>query len=59
MSEHLRMALTLPRFPMDWQEHLESLSNPDDIPANVRHILFISWQRDRGKTSFITILFYH
>jgi hypothetical protein len=29
---------------MDCQELLESLSNPNDIPANVRHILFILWQ---------------
>jgi hypothetical protein len=43
---------------MDWQELLESLSNPDDSPANGRHILFISWQREGGKILFIKILFY-
>jgi hypothetical protein len=48
-----------PRFPMDWHKLLESPSNPEDSPANVRHILFISWQRDHGKILFIKILFYH
>jgi hypothetical protein len=44
-----------------WKRHelFESLSNPDDSLADVCHILFISWQPDRGKISFIKILFYH